>query len=426
MKQLTPEQISKDIRKQNRGLSISPAISKIIEVINDENSSVADLANSIQGDPGLAATVLRVANSAYYQRRNEARSINDAIMTLGELNVRVIALTASILQPRDLEETSGFNSVEFVANSVTVGSIARILATKISGVKPEEALMAGLLHDIGQLFLVVTYPRQYADVIRLCDDGVDILEAENKVFGVDHQQVGASLSENWRLPTVYSACIRTHHSSSATDERLVLTLRLAVALSGDSHLSYRRHLKRDILSVAELSAQLDVPQDELPGIVSQAAGESMELAGRFDLQIGDSDELIRRVNRKLAHYLFALENLLRESETQHQRRLEEERLRVSAESRAETVTRLSHHINNAAASILGKSDVLLEILPQMELGDKQGFIEKELKSIAQSVEKIRTALDEMGEIVPAESLTIERFINETPAITATPVKSHSN
>ncbi|HSG98743.1 MAG TPA: HDOD domain-containing protein, partial [candidate division Zixibacteria bacterium] len=222
--------ILSDIRDGQNLFSLPVTMYEILEALADERAGVERLAHAINRDPALTTTVLRVSNSPYYHRVSEVRNLSEAVMTIGDLSVRTIALTATILNPKHIERLSGIDPVEFVANSIAVATIAHTLAQEVGYHKPQNALTAGLIHDLGVLYFMSRHTERYREVVRACADGRNLLDVETEVFGVNHTEAGAEIARAWRLPEELITTIKAHHSGGETDvdDGLGLIVQLAV------------------------------------------------------------------------------------------------------------------------------------------------------------------------------------------------------
>lgn len=394
--------------------SLPSSLHQILEKLNDDNTPIDELAQVIQLDPSLSATALRVANSPYYHRVSEVRDLSQAVMTLGGLKVKTIALTATILDPANLREASGVNPVELISNSITVAAMSHKIALGIDYPRPEDALMVGLLHDLGILYLINSCSSEYAEIVRRCASGGHLLQAEREIFGLTHPEVGESLARRWKLPEEIVAGIGAHHGdregASVGDVTLNRIVQLAVVVAGDPYINYQRDVRRDLIVVRDLASELGFDDAQLQVIASEASADATELAREFDFDIGSMNTLIMRANRKLGHYLSALERLFEEHEELSAQALIQERRRASAESRAKTVALLSHQINNAAMVILGRAEALSLTLPKLLDGDELTGIQGDLNEMFTAVDRIKHAFDslsEAGELTPEELSTIE-------------------
>jgi len=191
-------------------------ISKILADITDTETNLNELVSYIEQDPVIAARVLSLANKAGSRARNlpKIMDLYTAISLICIGNIREMALVSCI---------TGFasNSLSVqlpdnfwrhcVAVSVCTQELARQIDT--TRITSEAALVAGLLHDIGKLWLYSFRPEAYQEVwLDARRRQVGIEDAEQAAFGVDHAVIGAWISQYWGLPENISHAIKHHHA----------------------------------------------------------------------------------------------------------------------------------------------------------------------------------------------------------------------
>lgn len=173
---------------------------ELLSSLASEDTEVDALARRIAQDQAIAARVLRVANSPFYGLQTQVGSIRDAIVVLGFSTVRSLVLTATVVSGLPAGRCPGFSQELFWRHGLGVAVAARALARKL-GRRADELFIAGLLHDIGRLAMVVVAPEDYAEVIATSRaQDCTRQEAEMSVFGYDHAAVGAALAQRWNFP----------------------------------------------------------------------------------------------------------------------------------------------------------------------------------------------------------------------------------
>jgi putative nucleotidyltransferase with HDIG domain len=208
---------------------------EILATLDDPDASLALLAEHIKHDPVITARVLAMANSAASKTRrlSMVRDVFTATSLIGIGRVRETALTTRL--GHFIAGALGTGSGKgFWQHSVAVGVCSEELAQHVALHTPGDmVLVAGLLHDIGQLWISRFRPEAsqeaWADALAHAT-GIDAVERER--FGCDHAEIGAWLSEHWQLPAPVIAGIRHHHDAGTeSDELLVPLLHVAEVLS---------------------------------------------------------------------------------------------------------------------------------------------------------------------------------------------------
>ncbi len=187
---------------------------RINQLVEDPNSSIADIARAVSQDPSFTVRLLQVANSPFYGFSSSIDTVAKAISVIGTSQIRSLALSMSVAKsfadlPNDLVSMDNF-----WRHSLYCAVIARILARQAGKCDPEAVFTAGLLHDIGDLIIFNRLPEQAKEALLLVLDQVDdlpIYEAEQQVLGFDHSQVGMELARQWHLPPILEECIGYHH-----------------------------------------------------------------------------------------------------------------------------------------------------------------------------------------------------------------------
>ena len=165
----------------------------------------------IERDPALAARTLRLANSAFYGVPGRVASIGDAVRMLGLRTVSGVLAAAAVHNAIRVESCAGFRFQVYWHHAIATAIAARALAP-IAGHDADEAFLAGLMHDIGQLALAAFYPSQASAALALAQaQDLPAEQTEEKVLGMAHPQVGALLAAHWHFPAAIVRAIAHHH-----------------------------------------------------------------------------------------------------------------------------------------------------------------------------------------------------------------------
>ncbi|QDT68366.1 putative nicotinate-nucleotide adenylyltransferase [Planctomycetes bacterium MalM25] len=200
--------------EQLAGLCTLPAIAhKLIQVAEDEDSDADDLLAVIEQDTAVAAKLMQVVNSAYCGLRNGVSDLKTALTLLGVVRVRNLALTVSMGSTFSRPTTVGqIDSERLWDHSVVVATICRQIANRDGYCDPEEAYLAGLMHDIGLLFVSQHLSKLAPRVLAQTAAGVSLTEAERRVLAFDHAQFGAYVAWRSKFPENLVAAIDYHHT----------------------------------------------------------------------------------------------------------------------------------------------------------------------------------------------------------------------
>jgi len=208
------QDVAQRILKEVRDLPPFSAIAnRALKLTNDPRSSAVDISRVISYDPAFTARVLRMANSAYYGFARKVTTVSEAIVILGYETLKSVVLALTLQKFYDREVHGyGLEKGDLWKHSVGCALAARLIATQVRYKSIEEAFVAGLLHDVGKVILN-QYVRDEIDVIIELSgsQGLSFAEAEKKVLGFDHQDIGSKVAEKWNFNEKIVEAIRCHH-----------------------------------------------------------------------------------------------------------------------------------------------------------------------------------------------------------------------
>jgi putative nucleotidyltransferase with HDIG domain len=178
---------------------------RVIDMVSDEDVSVAQLAGVVSKDQVLASRLLGLANSAYFAAMSQISTVQEAIVRMGTAAVRNLVVTVCFYSRMQDRNVYGERGKPLLEHGIGTAYMARLVA-EWCGLDEEEAFMYGLLHDIGKLVIL----KAAHDVRRQTGQAVpeDVLDA---VMIELHAEVGARVLRRWRLPALLDEPIVHHH-----------------------------------------------------------------------------------------------------------------------------------------------------------------------------------------------------------------------
>lgn len=210
------QQRLKRITQSIIGLPTLPTvITQLISLIDNPKTSARNVAQLVSTDQALTAKILKLANSAFYGFPREIATVDLAVVVLGFETVKNLGLSVSVLErfAGADGDRGDFDRQKFWEHSIACGVAARLLATKLRYRVPGEAFAAGILHDIGRLILSQYFPDEFDQVLHtMHEENLYIGEAEERILGVTHADVGGWLAERWNLPRQLEGTIAFHHA----------------------------------------------------------------------------------------------------------------------------------------------------------------------------------------------------------------------
>ncbi|MFO0415984.1 MAG: HDOD domain-containing protein [Pseudomonadota bacterium] len=199
-------------------------------VATNPNSEARDFIELLEADEGLAARVLKIANSVFYDRGGSSKSIIDAVNAIGITELRNL-MNATALG--GLFPVRHYLRAEFWAHNIATALTAKIVAPAVGVARKDQVFICGLMHDVGKLLLLQQHMDRYERVLkRGLVDGVEAHQAEVKSYPFDHTQVGQLVAEKWNFSTELFAAIGEHHRGWGDLERdsLAAVIKLADAI----------------------------------------------------------------------------------------------------------------------------------------------------------------------------------------------------
>jgi HD-like signal output (HDOD) protein len=178
--------------------AIPRTYAKLQEILAKEDPSVGEVSRAIIADSAIAAKVLQVVNSAFFRRAKTIAKIEQAVTHLGFVTIRNIVMSVEVFSAWPASRPPGFDPEALQLQAHKVAAVARSL---LAGSAAEEAMLAGLLHNIGYLILAQQCPQDLATAARLAAErNIPIHEAQTEVIGASYAEVGAYLLGIWGLP----------------------------------------------------------------------------------------------------------------------------------------------------------------------------------------------------------------------------------
>jgi len=213
------------------------------------------LAELASRDPVMAGSLIQSANSALYGRRNPARTVPDAISYIGLDATRKLLMALAI---RPLFASAKL--LDLWQHSIWMAQFCEGLARTTGLMEPEEALLIGLVHDIGRIALQNQHREGLNTYARLAQKGCPAVYIERLLFGRDHSEIGAAVLQSWQFPEDLVEAVQFHHRPADTESPGAAALYAAEYWAAtDEDLGSIRHLSvafanagcsRDILAAA--------------------------------------------------------------------------------------------------------------------------------------------------------------------------------
>ena len=204
------------IEKFKKVRTLPHIVARLVQLVNDEESTLRDFEEVIQLDPALVARLLTLVNSSYFGLRRKVDSISRAVALLGMKNLHNIAVTDAIKgMLRSNSSSTEFSPQRLWLHSAASSICCKMIAERIFTINGDDAYLCGILHDIGLIVEMETEEEKFLQLIdQLVVDGPSIIELEHNLFNTDHCQIGYILAKEWCIPDPIADAIRDHHQDN--------------------------------------------------------------------------------------------------------------------------------------------------------------------------------------------------------------------
>lgn len=232
---ITKESILNDLANDQLPIPTLPEVAlRVKDTVEDDNSTLKDVAKIIETDPALSARIIQVGNSALYRGANPAEHVHAAVMRMGLNTVRNIA--TSLVMKQLFQATNPVVDKYLRKTwklSTDVAAFSAVLAQMTPGIDADSALLAGLTHSIGIspiLVLAETDPVLLNDVAAL-----------DRLIAEVHPHLGVAILKSWdflpQLTEVPEQCLNLSHepSSGQADYADLVQAALIQTIAGTDH-----------------------------------------------------------------------------------------------------------------------------------------------------------------------------------------------
>ena len=251
---------------------------RLQQLLENDTSSIPEIAEVIRYDPTLTSKILKIANSAFYNFSHQVSTVERAINIIGTEALYNLALANSAVSTFAKITIKEIDQERFWRHSVDTGLIAKSLAKELKLKNTERFFVCGLLANFGELLCAIKIPEatQAASFDTLSDTQVP-WEIQMHIHGFTYPQLTQHLLELWRFPPTISQSIGyLHHPKSCPHLKEAQILNVAYRASlanGESdvrkHLLYQDSALTDLkLPSSSLEQAIELANIEAIGILS--------------------------------------------------------------------------------------------------------------------------------------------------------------
>ncbi|ALK99865.1 HDOD domain-containing protein [Massilia sp. WG5] len=258
---------------------------KLLAHLQADDLGMPELAALVAKDAGMTGKILTVANSSAYFRGGRLPNLEQAMVTLGTDMIKILVISDSVFQTFNSFPNSGATDLRaFWKNSLTAAVLARELARHVNYSQPEEAYLAGLLHNVGRLALLATAPKEYGFNFTARDDE-DLCAVEQRTLQITHAEAGAWLIERWQLDSFLADSVLYHHEPGERLEGahpLIRIVRAAHLLAGHAD---------DPNLMVEAAGLCDLEPEAADQLLAQAARQVERAAVHLGIDLAGADDI---------------------------------------------------------------------------------------------------------------------------------------
>jgi putative nucleotidyltransferase with HDIG domain len=215
LRSLLEDESIKRIVSQTETLPSLPAVyTEVINELQSQDPSVKKVAEIISTDLAMTAKILQVVNSAFFGLVRKISNPKEAVMLLGTETIKALVLSVKIFSEFNQKKFAWFNFDELFNHSMAVSMFAQTISKKehLGQNLVNNALMAGMFHDLGKLILVTNFPESYQKVLtEATKTRQNLWDLECEMFGTGHAEIGAYLMGLWGLEYPVIEAIAFHH-----------------------------------------------------------------------------------------------------------------------------------------------------------------------------------------------------------------------
>jgi len=272
----------KKLAQRLQEITVMPISSQTVFLLNEmyeAKSPAVDIAECITTDGCMTANLIKAMNHPDFGLPRKVDNLLDGILWSGVEKVKTVISGLPVFSP----EGTGDDAVpasftkELWAHCALTGKFARKIAEKMRMPREQQlrAQVAGVMHDIGKVFIVNDHWRIYKDVIERCQKEKESLnKLEQQMLGLSHAEIGGRMLERWNLAAEVSDVIRFHHTPRLSMQQKTFGVLAAVHIA-DAVASEAMGLPSPFNALVDMEYLYEI------GVHSEYAGLRMNCLGMY-------------------------------------------------------------------------------------------------------------------------------------------------
>ncbi len=221
-------EILEAIKRSGAVPSMPQVVTRFLEIIQQPDFGYEELVAVLSTDPGMAADILRLSNSALFGVSRKITSLKQATTLLGPRRVRSLVLGRYMVETIGKGELGDLDASYYWRRSLTCAVLSARFADVLVPRLREEVFISALLADVGITILAQEMPTEYAPVLKLYQPHgqTDIAQAELDAVGATHAELSAVVLEYWQLPELICEAVAKHQSDVAANTEAIQLARI--------------------------------------------------------------------------------------------------------------------------------------------------------------------------------------------------------
>jgi putative nucleotidyltransferase with HDIG domain len=296
--------------------SLPQSLASILKVLDDPSADADKIAKVISRDVSLTVRVLKMVNSAQYSRTRKVTKISEAVAVIGLNSIKMLTLSSSVFgMMSDNELMQKCDLKRIWRHLIETAINARNIAEELKYRDPEESFVAGILHDLGIIIMLLYYKDEYIQVIeKLKKQKIGLTKLERVTFGFTHCDIGAEMVEAWKLPPKLVYVIQNHHTIGGPcivedDSKLNDIIALADRLTSGPFDEYFPDIEDNIRFIYEIQKKLKLSSESTNKIRKISTRQALTLAEYLELDVGEIMDILAEANERMAELYFSLEKM---------------------------------------------------------------------------------------------------------------------
>jgi len=192
---------------------ISTVLNAAIKALRDSGRLYPEVVKALRSAPELTAKILKLANCGYFTDSSEILSLTVLVDTLKEDRTLELIVCTGVFDWL-LSAVQGGEIIpwDLCNHSFAVAVGVESLAEEMNIPTPNDAFLCGFLHDIGKILLEKRFEVDPKPILDLsCEESISVDEAERRLLGIDHMEVGSIVLQQWDMPSFLADAVRWHH-----------------------------------------------------------------------------------------------------------------------------------------------------------------------------------------------------------------------